>query len=175
MKNRILLSLAVAVLASSAPAFAQKKDPNPKKFERAEARKISPEVRTFVTPQIFDMKMLSNSRETFGPYYFPLDQSIGNITMGEIRNDEMRALYRACQEADADAIIEPLFDSYVYEKDTKMLIVELSGFPVKYTNFRPATKAEIDMIGVVYPSAQTSVSVSTEGSQNQQPNQGVVK
>ena len=92
MKSRLLLSLAVAVLASSAPAFAQKKDPNPKKFERAEARKIPPEVRTFVTPQIFDMKMLSNSRETFGPYYFPLDQAIGNITMGEIRNDEMRAL-----------------------------------------------------------------------------------
>ena len=66
-----------------------------------------------------------HSRETFGPYYFPLDQAIGNITMGEIRNDEMRALYRACQEADADAIIEPLFDSYVYEKDTKMLITRV--------------------------------------------------
>lgn len=174
MKNRLLLSLAVAVLASSAPAFAQKKDSNPKKFERAEARKIPPEVRTFVTPQIFDMKMLSNSRETFGPYYFPLDQAIGNITMGEIRNDEMRALYRACQEADADAIIEPLFDSYVYEKDTKMLIVELSGYPVKYTNFRPATKAEIDMIGVVYPTTQTSVSVTTDGQQSQ-GNQGITK
>lgn len=175
MKSRLLLSLAVAVLASSLPAFAQKKDPNPKKFERAEARKIPPEVRTFITPMIFDMKMIGNARETFGPYYFPLDQSIGNITMGEIRNDEMRALYRACQEADADAIIEPLFDSYVYEKDTKMLIVELSGYPVKYTNFRPATKAEIDMIGVVYPNTQTSVSVSTEGPQAPQATQGIVK
>lgn len=162
MKCRSILFLAVALLTSSVSVTAQKKDPNPKKWEHAEARKIEPQVRTFITPMIFDMKMLSTQRETFGPYYFPLDQSIGNTYHSEILNDEKRALFRACQEADADAIIEPLFDSYVYEKDTKMLIIELSGYPVKYTNFRPATKAEIDMIGVVYPSAQTSVSVSTE-------------
>ena len=55
-----------------------------------------------------------------------------------------------------------------------MLIVELSGYPVKYTNFRPATKAEIDMIGVVYPTTQTSVSVTTDGQQSQ-GNQGITK
>lgn len=153
MKIRILLSMVVAMLAVSAPAYAQKKDPNPKKFERAQARQIPPEVRTFVTPMICDMKMLSSSRETYGPYYFPLDQAIGNTPLGEISNDEKRAMFRACQEADADAIIEPLFDSYVYEKDTKLLIIELSGYPVKYNNFRPATNSEIDMIGVVYPAA----------------------
>ncbi|MBP3890088.1 MAG: hypothetical protein J6D01_02630 [Muribaculaceae bacterium] len=177
MKHRTILLLAASVaLSCMTTAHAQKKDPNPKKFERAQARKIEPEVRTFVTPQIFDMKMLSNTRETYGPYYFPLDQAIGNTLIGEIRNDEMRALYRACQEADADAIIEPLFDSYTYEKDAKMLIVELSGYPVKYVNFRPASKSEIDMIGVVYPTAKTSVSVSSDNaSDDKQKNTGITK
>lgn len=162
MKRRLPLFLALAAAVTAvAPAYAQKKDPNPKKFEVAQARKIEPEVRTFVTPNICDMQMLSKSRETYGPYYFPLSSSIENTQMGEIDNDQKRAMYRACQEADADAIIEPLFDSYVYEKDQKVLVVELSGYPVRYTNFRPATKTEIEMIGVVYPDVKTAVSVST--------------
>ncbi len=171
MKSRLLLSLAVAVLASSLPAFAQKKDPNPKKWEAAQARMIQPEVRSFVTPQICDIQMLSKTRESYGPYYFPLSNSIdSNVTKGEIENDEKRAMYRACQEADADAIIEPLFDSYVYDKDTKTLVVELSGYPVKYTNFRPASKDEIQMIQVVYPQS-TSVLVHADPNQVALPKQ----
>lgn len=168
MKSRIMLSLAVTVLASAAPAFAQqKKDANPKKFERAEARKIEPEIRTFVTPQICDMQMISKSRESYGPYYYPIN-SVESLYNYDITNFQYRSLYRACQEADADAVIEPLFNTYVYEKDPKVLVVELSGYPVKYTNFRPATKTEIEMIGVVYPDAKTSVSVTTDGGQGQQ-------
>jgi len=174
MKCRIatLFLAMVAIATSGLAAHAQKKDPNPKKWESAQARKIDPEVRTFVTPQICDMQMLSTSRESYGPYYFQLDASIDNTTLGRVRNDELRAMYRACQEADADAIIEPLFDSYVYEKDTKVLVIELSGYPVRYTNFRPATKAEIDMIGVVYPDVRTSVSINSEDGQQGQSQQG---
>ncbi len=106
------------------------------------------------------MQMLSKSRETFGPYYFEI-KSIEQTFNFELWNYQNRALYRAVQESDADAIIEPLFNSYVYEKDSKTLVVELSGYPVRYTNFRPATKGEVDMIGVVYPDVRTSVSIDT--------------
>lgn len=157
----------IAALGSSA-AFAQKKDPNPKVWEEAQARKVLPEVRTFVTPQICDMQMLSKSRETFGPYYFEI-KSIEQTFNFELWSYKNRALYRAAQESDADAIIEPLFNSYVYEKDSKTLVVELSGYPVRYTNFRPATKGEIDMIGVVYPVASTSVSIETGGDTKPEP------
>lgn len=160
MKSRIFLLVAFAALLGGVPAAAQKKDSNPKMWEEAQARKVVPEIRTFVNPQICDMQLISKSRETFGPYYFPI-KSIESTFNFELQNYQNRALYRACQEADADAVIEPLFDSYVYEKDSKMLVVELSGYPVKYTNFRPASKSEIDMIGVVYPKAATSVVVDT--------------
>lgn len=141
-------------------AMAQKKDANPKTWEESQARKILPEVRTFVTPQICDMQMLSTSRESFGPYYFEI-KSVEQTFNFDLLNYQNRALYRALQESDADAIIEPLFNSYVYDKDQKTLIIELSGFPIKYTNFRPATSNEVDMIGVIYPDIRTSVSVNT--------------
>lgn len=138
----------------------QKKEANPKRYEAAEARKVIPEIRTFVTPNICDMEMLSKTRETYGPYVFPIS-SIEKTFTYEIYNYQNRALYRACQEADADAVIEPLFNVSVYDKDPNSLVVEVSGYPVKYVNFRPATKSEIDMIGVVYPTANTSVSVNS--------------
>lgn len=161
MKNVVLALCSLALCASG--AMAQKKDSNPKVWEESEARKIIPEVRTFVTPQICDMQMLSESREIFGPYYFEI-KSIEQTFNYELTNYQNRALYRSLQESDADAIIEPLFNSYVYEKDSKMLVVEVSGFPVKYSNFRPASSNEVDMIGVVYPDARTSVSVNTGAS-----------
>ena len=158
--RKILLLLAMTVFLGSSAALAQKKDNNFKRFERAEARKVEPEIRTFVTPQICDMQMLSKNRETYGPYTFPIN-SIDDTFNFEITNFQNRALYRACQEADADAVIEPLFNVAVYDKDSKTLVVELSGYTVRYVNFRPATKAEIEMIGVVYPQTRTSVSVGT--------------
>lgn len=158
--KKVLLVLAAIALVGVSDSFAQKKDQNVKMYEEAQARKVVPEIRTFVTPQICDMQMLSKSRETFGPYYFQI-KSIEDTFNFELRNFQNRALYRAVQESDADAVIEPLFDTYVYEKDGKTLVIELSGYPVKYTNFRPATSAEVDMIGVVYPTANTSVSIES--------------
>ncbi len=158
--KKYFLVLSMMAILGSVTATAQKRDENVKLWEEAQARKIEPEIRTFVTPQICDMQMLSKSRQTFGPYYFPI-KSIEDTFNYELTNYQNRALYRAVQEADADAIIEPLFNSYVYDKDTKTLVVELSGYPVKYTNFRPASSAEVQMIGVIYPDSRTSVSVNT--------------
>lgn len=137
-------------------------------WEESEARKVSPEIRMVVTPQICDMEILSKSREIYGPYSFQI-KSIDDTTNGELQNFKNNALYLACKEADADAVIEPIFHSYVNEKDSKILIIELSGFPVKYTNFRSATKAEIEMMGVVYPAGNGSVMLNVD---SLQPAQG---
>lgn len=143
-------------------ANAEQKEPT-KMWEESEARKVVPQVRTFVTPMIFDMQMLSKTREEFGPYTFTI-KSIGDTYNSELVNFQNRALYRAVKESDADAMIEAIFDSYVLDNDNKTLVIVLSGYPVKYTNFRPATSSEIDMIGVVYPLANTSVSIEAGNS-----------
>lgn len=144
MLKKVLLTLAVSFLSFA--SYAQK----PNTWEESQARRINPEIRMVVTPQICDMSMLSKSREVFGPYKFNI-KSIEDTTNGELDNFKSNALFQACREMDADAIIEVIFHSYVVEKDNKTLVIELSGYPVKYTNFRPATKAEVDMMGVVYP------------------------
>lgn len=148
--KKLFLLFALFAIAGSTIASAQKKEGNTKVWEEAQARQVVPEIRTFVTPQICDMQMISKSRESYGPYYFEI-KSIEQTFNSDLWNFQNRALYRAIQESDADAIIEPLFNSYVTEKDTKMLVVELSGYAVKYVNFRPVTKSEVDMIGIIYP------------------------
>lgn len=164
--RKIYLLMALATAVAAPTMNAQKKGNDEKRWEEAEARKITPEVRTFVTPMVCEMQMLSKTRETYGPYTFQIS-SVENTYNYELTNYQNRALYRACQEADADAIIEPLFNSSVYSKDSKTLVVELSGYPVRYVNFHPASADEVGMIGVVYPSHDTSVSVQTGTNSNQ--------
>lgn len=130
-------------------------------WEEAQARKITPEIRMVVTPQICDMTMLSGSREKFGPYSFPI-KSIDGTTNADLDNFKSNALYLACREMDADAVIEVIYHSYINEKDNKSLVIELSGYPVKYSNFRPATKAEVEMMGVAYPRANSSVMITPD-------------
>jgi hypothetical protein len=40
-------------------------------------------------------------------------------------------------ESDADLMIGSLYDSYIVENDERYIMVEVSGYPAKYTNFRP--------------------------------------
>lgn len=149
MKRHVMLLLTL-LLAGSACIYAQKKEV--KIFEEATARRIEPQVHVFITPQVADLKMLSTEREQYGPYRFEM-KSLENTSLDDLNSWKIRALYRATLENNADAIIEPLFNCYVLEKDTKTMVIELSGFPVKYVNFRSLGKddlREIEMIKAVY-------------------------
>lgn len=145
--------------------MAQKKK-EVKVWEESSARKIDPEIRMFVTPQICDMKMLSSSREVYGPYAMDVRlfyaKSFSEMTNGNLENMQKNVAYLATKEADADAIIEPVFHSWVNENDDKIVYIEISGYPVSYYNFRPATKEDIDMIGVVYPTTNSSIMVNSQ-------------
>lgn len=159
-KPKILIT-SLLVAGAFSLASAQTSKQSSLQWEEAQARKITPEIRMVVTPQICDMAMLSDSRENFGPYSFPI-KSIEETTNADLDNLKSNALYLACREMDADAVIEVIFHSYVNQKDNKTLMIELSGYPVKYSNFRPATKAEVEMMGVVYPQANSSVIISPD-------------
>lgn len=121
-------------------------------FEEAMARYEEPATKAYIIPQIADLQMLSEEREIFGPYKFKLSKS-GILAEGELANAKGRALYRATIEADADIMIGTLFDSYIIEGDDKYVVVELSGYPAKFVNFRPITLQDdmIKMINVCYP------------------------
>lgn len=145
--NRYLLAL-TALFMGCAAVSAQKSQ-GPKLWEESSARKLDPEVRVFIRPQVCDMTMLTQNRETYGPYTFEM-KSFDALTNADLASFQARALFRATKEADADAVIEPMFNSYVYEKDNKVMVIELSGYPVRYSNFHPITNDEIEMVEKIY-------------------------
>ncbi len=130
---------------------------NPEKvFERTDARILEPEMKVFIRPQIADFEILENQHRCYyGPYKFPI-KNWEAMTEGELTNLKTSALFKAQREADADIIIGVLFDTYVNDNDGKTLIVELSGFPAKFVNFKElgaGSDREYQMIQVVYPSS----------------------
>ncbi len=137
------------------PAFcgmAENPQADNKLFEEAMARDEEPATKAYVVPQIADLQMLTAEREVFGPYHFKLARA-GELTEGELANTKGRALYRATRESDADLMIGTLYDSYILEGDEKYVVVELSGYPAKFVNFRPMPlDADMTrMINICYP------------------------
>lgn len=120
------------------------------------------------------MKMLSTSREVYGPYAMDVRlfyaKSFGDMTNSQLENMQKNAAYLATKESDADAIIEPVYHSWVNENDDKIVYIEISGYPVSYYNFHPATKEDIEMIGVVYPTTNSSIMVNTGATAKQNTN-----
>lgn len=155
---RKVLFLLFVILASGA-LFAQTPGSADNKiFEEAMARDEEPATKAYVIPQIADLQMLSEAREVFGPYKFKLQRS-GTITEGELANAKGRALYRATMEADADLLIGSLFDSYVLDNDDRYVVVELSGYPAKFVNWRPIP-LDVNMqsmINICYPASSSQI------------------
>lgn len=147
----------MCVFLASTGLYAQKPGSADNKiFEEAMARDEEPATKAYVIPQIADLQMLSEAREIFGPYKFKLQRN-GTITEGELANAKGRALYRATMEADADLLIGSLFDSYVLENDDRYVVVELSGYPAKFVNWRPIPLDDNmqSMINICYPATYT--------------------
>lgn len=158
--------LFAAMLMTAMVCFAQKAD-DKKLFEEAGSRDKEPEFKVFVTPQICDVKFLSTEREEFGPYYFNID---GALDEAELANAKNRAVHRAMKESDADAIVAMVPHSYISAENDKVLVVEVSGYPAKYVNFRPLGTSDVDFetIRTVYPSPYT-VAGGTVINQTEEP------
>lgn len=79
-------------------------------MEQTEARYVEPKVRVYITPQIADMKMLTEEREQFGPYRFDVPGGLENLDQYAIDECKKRALYNAITESEGDALIEPIYN-----------------------------------------------------------------
>ena len=152
MKKTILICSLLATIGALAAPPSQKSPEQNRLFEEAQARQEEPATKAYVIPQIADLQMLSQNREIFGPYRVKLNKP-GELSEGELANLKGRALYRATIESDADLMIGVLYDSYILESDTRYIVVELSGYPAKFINFRPLPlDADMTrMINICYP------------------------
>ncbi len=146
----------IAVLFATATSFSRTATKNESEvdnllFEEASAREVFPTVNFFVFPQICDLQMLSTSRVNFGPYEFVLSKDLNSMTDVELENLKTRALNKACSESGSDLLLEPFYTSTVYNYDTKMIYIKISGFPAKYINFRTLSQSDIEMLAKLYP------------------------
>ena len=123
-------------------------------FEQAQARIIEPKQDVFIKPLVAEIEIMEGQqRQDYGPYSYPI-KSVETLTFDELENIKTRALHRATKEANGDIIVAATFKAYSDEKG-KNVIVEISGFPGKYVNFRTARKEDGDYewITTVYPYA----------------------
>ncbi|MDM8305445.1 hypothetical protein [Phocaeicola salanitronis] len=121
-------------------------------FEQSQARIIEPKQDVFIKPLVAEIVIMNNQvRQDYGPYEFEI-QSVETLTFELLENIKTRALYRAMKEANADIIVAATFNARSDEKG-KRVMIELSGFPGKYVNFRTASKQDNDYewITTVYP------------------------
>ena len=121
-------------------------------FEQSQSRIIEPKQDVFIKPLVAEIKIMNDeARQDFGPYEYEIS-SIDNLSYEQLDNFKTRSLYKAAREADADIIVAATFNARSDEKGKKV-IIEVSGFPGKYVNFRTATEADGDYkwITTVYP------------------------
>lgn len=141
-----LFSFAIILICFVATAMGQTK------FEQSQARIIEPKQDVFIKPLVAEIQILnSQTRQDFGPYEYEVS-SIDNLSYEQLDNFKTRSLYKAAREADADIIVAATFNARSDEKGKKV-IIEVSGFPGKYVNFRTAKKEDGDYewITTVYP------------------------
>ena len=121
-------------------------------FEQSQSRIIEPKQDVFIKPLVAEIKIMNDeARQDFGPYEYEIS-SIDNLSYEQLDNFKTRSLYKAAREVDADIIVAATFNARSDEKGKKV-IIEVSGFPGKYVNFRTATEADGDYkwITTVYP------------------------
>ncbi len=160
--RKIFLLLTIAIAFGAQCVSAQKKG-SVAIFEEASAREATPNVAVFVFPQICDLNMISKTRVDYGPYDFALAKDLNSLTNQELENVKTRALQKACKLSGADLIIEPLYTSTVYDKDTKTIWVSLSGYPASYINFRSLKPSDIEMIRALYPNGVHGIQQQNAG------------
>ncbi len=148
MKRLIIPAVALILSGTAFSASAQKKAI--KLMEQTEARYVEPRVQVYITPQVADMEMLTKERETYGPYRFDTN-GVETLTQYMIDECKKRALYNAITEAEGDALIEPIYNVQTLSTEPKVMLVTLSGYPVKYVNFHPLKDPkELETMRIVY-------------------------
>lgn len=122
-------------------------------YEESQARLIEPKQDVFIVPLVADVQLVDKGvRQDFGPYEFEIN-SLSSTTFEDISQFKANALYRAAREADADVIVAATFNVKSDAKGKKM-IINVSGYPGKYINFRPLKfdkKEDYQWIESVYP------------------------
>lgn len=136
MKKVLLLTLFVVMSMS---AFAQK---DRLQYQESSARSLEPAHAVMITPFVADMQLLGDrisytETEAFASYVLTTNVVQDISTLKNI------ALSRAARHYNAYAIVAATVD--VVTNSEGRLGITISGYPVKYVNFRNATLEDVEL------------------------------
>ena len=154
------------LLGVSQNIMAQKVD-----YRQSQSRMLEPQQQVFVRPLVVDLNVTTNERQK-AVWPFP-DVDITKMTVQDVANLKINALYLTAQKFDADVIVAPTFDIRTVKKGIEITVI---GFPAKYQNWKVATKEEdYQWIEDVYGTKIRFVNPVQSLGENQAKNSDAVK
>lgn len=130
----LLFLLIVVVGGATQTAMAQS---SKGEYRQSQSRMLEPMQQVFVRPLVVDLKVTESTRQT-STWPFP-EYDVTKMTLDDINNLKVNALYLTAQKFDADVIVAPTFDVRTVKKGIEITV---NGYPAKYENWKVATKAE---------------------------------
>ena len=119
-------------------AHAQK---NIVQYQQTQAYIADGEPKVIIKPLVADMKVISEKR-VIEQVKIPVAKAFGAMN-GDPKNWRSFAVFDVTRKYNCDVIATPLISiTYDTLEDDKFVIVEVSGYPATFTNWRPATDAD---------------------------------
>lgn len=132
-----LLFVSLFVLSSAGLTFAQTT------YEESQARIIEPLQDVYVRPLVADLVLVKEGRQHYGPFEFYKGTEITKMTYQMIDQAKINSVFKAGKIDQADVIVGATFNIRNAPKGGGIL-VELYGYPAKYTNFRKVGEEQDD-------------------------------
>lgn len=133
-RSVLLFLLAVVVGGITQTAMAQS---SKAEYRQSQSRMLEPMQQVFVRPLVVDLKVTESKRQT-STWPFP-EYDVTKMTLADINNLKVNALYLTAQKFDADVIIAPTFDVRTVKKGIEITV---NGYPASYENWKVATSEE---------------------------------
>ena len=104
-------------------------------YRQSQSRMLEPLQQVFVRPLVVDLKVIKDERQTFNCPYPEAD--VTKMTVTDIANLKVNALYLMAQEHEADVIVAPTFDIRTVKKGIEITV---KGYPARYENWKVASE-----------------------------------
>ncbi len=106
-------------------------------YSESSARSIEPNMEAIVTPLIAEPELLSNDK--IKPFVLVVPGEVTPALIANIDAWKRVALSDAAKKYNADALIGTMID---VKTENNRLNIIVTGWPIRYTNFRKATEAD---------------------------------
>ena len=118
------------------------------RFEETQARMIDVTANAYVKPMTVELKMKEEKGAPIKGVFKIRFTATDIAALGaDIPNIKSKALYLACGQVDADAIVGATFNITAEGTDIRNgCLVEVTGFPADFINWHTATTADLEWI-----------------------------